>query len=183
MPTAVDSATIGVGMGSGRHSYGARTTPRVAAVAVGVVLACLLGLGLVAGADGAPPSGSAAALYGRIQQGPWYDAAGTPSWTKLRSPVELRDAAGRVVASVVPDEWGEFRFGHVGRGTWTFAFTYESLHDPVYTYRTYTRSLTWGSPRDAWEVLVDIDPYTNTPSYEQVTLHTRCPAPARGCSR
>jgi hypothetical protein len=159
---------------------------RAAAAAAGAVLACAVGFGLVAGADGAPPSGAAAALHGRIQQGPWYDASGTPSWTKLRYPVELRDASGRVVASVVPDEWGEFRFGHVGRGTWTFAFTYDSLLDPVQTHRTYTRSLTWSDNRDAWEVLVDIDPYTNTPSYERATLYERCPAavaPGRGCKR
>lgn len=173
-------------MGSGRHSCWGTPLVRATMIAAVVVVASAVGLGLAERAASAPPSGGAAALYGRIQQGPWYDASGTPSWTKLRYAVELRDARGRVVASVVPDQWGEFRFGHVGRGTWTFSFTYESLHDPVSTHRTYARSLTWTSPRDTWEVLVDIDPYTNTVSYEQVTLRSRCPAPVapgRGCTR
>lgn len=102
-----------------------------------------------------------------LDRGRFYDAAGTPSWEKLRVPVELIDSTGRVVASVVPDQWGEFRFAQVRPAT--------------YTHRTYTRTLTLDSRRVAWEVLVDIDPYTNTPSYERVVRHQHCPG--RACAR
>lgn len=114
------------------------------------------------------------ALSGRIQEGPFY-VAGAPSWEKLRVDVNLIDASGRVVATVTPDRWGEFRFAQVRPATYTFSFTYPTLHDPVSTHRTYTRSLTWASRRVSYEVLVDINPYTNEPSFERVTQFERCP--------
>jgi hypothetical protein len=152
-----------------------------------LAIGCLVAAAVVAAPAAAPPAGGnvTAALFGRTQQGPFYDGAGNPSWQKLRNEVRLRDASGRVVAAVIPDQWGEFRFAHVVVGTYTFEFTYESLNDPVYDYRTYQRTLTWSHHRDAWQVMVDIDPYTNTPSYELVVKHVRCPAPVpagRGCN-
>jgi hypothetical protein len=139
--------------------------------------AALAGLVFSATVMAAPPERDAPrpALSGRIQEGPFYDSAGTPSWEKLRVDVNLIDASGRVVASVTPDRWGEFRFAQVRPATYTFSFTYPSLNDPVHAERTYTRSLTWSSRRVAYEVFVDINPYTNTPSYEQVTRYERCP--------
>lgn len=141
------------------------------------VMATLGGLVLSATATAMPPSDREKprpALSGRIQEGPFY-VAGTPSWEKLRVDVNLIDASGRVVATVTPDQWGEFRFSQVRPATYTFSFTYPTLYDPVNTHRTYSRSLTWASRRISYEVLVDIDPYTNTPSFEQVTQFERCP--------
>jgi hypothetical protein len=153
-----------------------------------VAIACALGaVGAVSALATPPANGqSTAALSGRIQEGPYYDSTGTPSWVPLTVDVNLLDQAGNVVGTARPNEYGEFRFAHVERGTWTVAFTYPSLLDPVYASRTYTRTLTWASTKDSYEVLVDIDPYLNIPSYEIVNKYTRCPDPvpaAKGCKR
>jgi len=129
----------------------------------------------------APPP----ALSGRIQSGPWYDTAGNASWVKLRVPVELVDANGAVRGQVTPDQWGEWRFAHVAPGTYRVRFTYPAYHDLTPTRTWISPQLTWG-PRTSWEILVDIDPYTNNPSYEVITKRTRCPGvvPAGvGCNR
>jgi hypothetical protein len=135
-----------------------------------------------------PPAGGnvTAALFGRIQEGPYYDVSGNPSWRPLDVPVNLLDESGRVVATADPNPYGEFRFAHVSPGTYTVSFTYPSLFDPIYQDRTYTRVLTWSNARDSYELLVDINPYTNTPSYDVLNVHTRCPQPVpagRGCNR
>ena len=153
-----------------------------------VAIVCAVAAVGAASAPATPPANGqvTAALFGRIQEGPYYDASGNPSWVPLTVDVNLLDQAGNTVGTARPNEFGEFRFAHVDRGTWTVAFTYPSLNDPVYAYRTYKRTLTWTSTRDAYEVLVDIDPYTNTPSYDVVNSYTRCPDPVpagRGCKR
>jgi hypothetical protein len=160
---------------------------RVRAIAA-VAIACAVGaVGAVSALATPPANGQVtAALFGRIQEGPYYDSAGTPSWVPLTVDVNLLDQAGNVVGTARPNEYGEFRFAHVDRGTWTVAFTYPSLFDPVYAFRTYKRTLTWASPKESYEVLVDIDPYMNIPSYDVVNTNTRCPDPvpaAKGCKR
>lgn len=154
-------------------------------LALFALLALIGGAGAAGAAKGGQKEKPPPALSGRIQSGPWYDALGTASWQKLRVPVQLVDQTGAVRGSVTPDEWGEFRFSHVAPGTYRVRFTYPSYHDVTPT-RTWTSPpLTWAA-RTAWEVLVDIDPYTNNPSYQVLTERTRCPAavPAGvGCNR
>jgi hypothetical protein len=161
---------------------------KVKAMFAVVVVACVVGAASAASALATPPANGqvTAALFGRIQEGPYYDSAGSPSWVPLTVDVNLFDPAGNLVGTARPNEWGEFRFAHVDRGTWTVAITYPSLFDPVYAYRTYTRTLTWTSTRDSYEVLVDIDPYMNIPSYDAVNKYTRCPDPVpagKGCKK
>ena len=156
-------------------------------LAAGAAAAAIV-MTLAAPALGEPPAAGkpTAALVGRIQEGPYYDGAGNPSWTPLVVAVDLIDQSGRVVGTANPNPYGEFRFAHVAPGTYTVSFTYPSLFDLVSPFRTYTRVLTWANARDSFELLVDIDPYTNTPSYDVVNAQVRCPQPVpadRGCNR
>ena len=160
---------------------------RVSAILAVVAALCvtLVGGAVAAGVKGAGQGAPPPALSGRIQSGPWYDSSGEASWVKLRVPVELIDTTGAVRGAVVPDKWGEFRFSHVAPGTYRVRFTYPAYHDATPTRTWISQPLVW-TARTAWQVLVDIDPYLNSPSYQLLTETTRCPAavPANtGCNR